>query len=61
LDIPAVDLRVQFKQGEEVRTEISTKYDHPLTEELLASSGFELVKWYCDSGNLIGLALAQKP
>jgi L-histidine N-alpha-methyltransferase len=56
-----VDLRVHFKQGEEVRTEISTKYDHPLTEELLASSGFELVKWYCDPNNLIGLALAQKP
>jgi L-histidine N-alpha-methyltransferase len=61
LDIPAVDLRVHFKQGEEVRTEISTKYDHPLAEELLASSGFELVKWYCDPDNLIGLALAQKP
>jgi L-histidine N-alpha-methyltransferase len=61
LDIPAVDVRVHFKQGEEVRTEISTKYDHPLAEELLASSGFELIKWYCDPDNLIGLALAQKP
>jgi L-histidine N-alpha-methyltransferase len=61
LDIPAVDLQVQFKQGEEVRTEISTKYDRPLVEKLLASSGFELVKWYVDPDNLIGLALAQKP
>jgi len=61
LDIPALDLRVHFKQGEEVRTEISTKYDRPLVEKLLASSGFELVKWYVDPDNLIGLALAQKP
>jgi L-histidine Nalpha-methyltransferase len=61
LDIPALDLRVHFKQGEEVRTEISTKYDRPLAEELLTSSGFEMIKWYCDPDNLIGLALAQKP
>ena len=61
LDFPVMDLQVQFKQGEEVRTEISTKYDRPLAEKLLTSSGFALVKWYCDSDNLIGLALAQKP
>jgi L-histidine N-alpha-methyltransferase len=55
-----LDLQVQFKQGEEVRTEISTKYDRPLAEKLLTSSGFEMVKWYSDADNLIGLALAQK-
>jgi len=61
LDIPDLDLQVHFNKGEEVRTEISTKYDRPLAEELLTSSGFELVKWYSDPDNLIGLALAQKP
>ena len=61
LDIPDLDLQVHFKKGEEVRTEISMKYDRPLAEELLTSSGFELVKWYSDPDNLIGLALAQKP
>ncbi|KPK22185.1 MAG: hypothetical protein AMK69_20325 [Nitrospira bacterium SG8_3] len=61
LDIPNLDLQIHFNKGEEVRTEISTKYDRPLTEALLTSSGFELVKWYSDSDNLIGLALAQKP
>ena len=61
LDIPDLDVQVHFKKGEEVRTEISTKYDRPLAEDLLASSGFELVKWYTDPDNLIGLALAQKP
>jgi len=61
LDIPDLNLQVHFNKGEEVRTEISTKYDRPLAEELLTSSGFELVKWYSDPDNLIGLALAQKP
>jgi L-histidine N-alpha-methyltransferase len=61
LDIQDLDLQVHFKKGEEVRTEISTKYDRSLVEKLLTSSGFELVKWYSDPDNLIGLALAQKP
>jgi L-histidine N-alpha-methyltransferase len=61
LDFPDLDLQVHFKQGEEVRTEISTKYDRHMSEELLTASGFEIVKWYSDPHNLIGLILAQKP
>lgn len=61
LDIQDLGLQVHLKQGEEIRTEISTKYDRPLAEELLAVSGFALVKWYSDPDNLIGLALAKKP
>lgn len=61
LEIPALDLHVSFRQGEEVRTEISTKYDRALAENLLVDSGFDMAKWYSDADNLIGLALAQKP
>ena len=61
LDIPDLDLSVSLKKDEEIRTELSTKYDRPLAEDLLSSSGFELVKWYTDPGQLIGLALARKP
>ncbi|MGD9850836.1 MAG: L-histidine N(alpha)-methyltransferase [Nitrospirales bacterium] len=61
LAIPDWSLSVALKQGEEIRTEISTKYNQPLAEQLLAASGFEMVKWYADPDNLIGLALAQKP
>jgi L-histidine Nalpha-methyltransferase len=61
LDIPDLDLQVRFDQGEEVRTEISTKYDRSLAENLLTTSGFAMAKWYADADNLIGLALAQKP
>lgn len=61
LVFPDLDFQVHFKKGEEVRTEISTKYDRNTSEELLTASGFEIVKWYSDPDNLIGLALAQKP
>lgn len=61
LKIKDLDLSVPIKKEEEILTEISTKYDRPLAETLLGSSGFEMVKWYSDPDNLIGLALAQKP
>ncbi len=61
LDIPNLDLSIQLKKDEEIRTELSTKYDHPLAEDLLICAGFELVKWYTDPDQLISLALARKP
>jgi L-histidine N-alpha-methyltransferase len=61
LDIPDLNLSVQLKKDEEIRTELSTKYDRPLAEKLLSLSGFELVKWYTDPDQLISLALARKP
>jgi len=61
LNIPDLNLSITLKKGEEIRTEISTKYDQPLAEDILGSSGFEMMKWYTDPDNLIGLALAQKP
>jgi L-histidine N-alpha-methyltransferase len=61
MEIPDLDLAVPLKKDEEIRTELSTKYDRPLAEDLLMASGFELVKWYTDPDQLIGLALAQKP
>lgn len=61
IEIVDLDLSVPLKKDEEIRTELSTKYDRPLAENLLSSSGFELVKWYTDPDQLIGLALAKKP
>ena len=61
IEIPDLNLSVPLKQDEEIRTELSIKYDRPLAENLLATSGFELVKWYTDPDQLIGLALARKP
>ena len=61
IEIPDFNLSVPLKKDEEIRTELSTKYDRPLAENLLLTSGFELVKWYTDPDQLIGLALARKP
>ncbi len=61
LDIPDLDIFLSLKKDEEIRTELSTKYDRPLAVDLLMSSGFELVKWYTDPEQLIALALARKP
>jgi L-histidine N-alpha-methyltransferase len=61
IDIPDMGLSVPLKKDEEIRTELSTKYDRPLAENLLTTSGFELVKWYTDQDQLIGLALSRKP
>ncbi len=61
IDIPSLDLSVPLQKGEEIRTELSAKFDRPLAEKLLIASGFELVKWYTDSEQLISLALARKP
>ena len=61
IQIPGLDLSFDLEKGEDILTEISTKYDHPRTESLLEDSGFDMIKWYTDPEELIGLALARKP
>jgi L-histidine N-alpha-methyltransferase len=55
----ALDLELDIAPGEEIRTEISAKYDRPRTETLLHAGGFALVQWITDDENLFGLALAR--
>ncbi|GJL64196.1 MAG: hypothetical protein NPIRA04_28500 [Nitrospirales bacterium] len=61
VEIPGLDFSLELEKGEDILTEISTKYDHPRAENLLKQSGFDMIKWYTDSEELIGLALARKP
>ncbi|WP_454063467.1 L-histidine N(alpha)-methyltransferase [Candidatus Nitrospira salsa] len=61
VEIPGLDFSFELEKGEDILTEISTKYDHPRAEKLLKQSGFDMIKWYSDSEELIGLALARKP
>jgi len=56
-----LDLTLSLEEGEEIRTEISRKYDRGGTERILAKAGFEFVEWYADPDELLGLALAKKP
>lgn len=60
-EIPDLNLTVTLRNGEEILTELSTKYDQRMAEDLLKTCGFEPVKCYTDSNHLIGLILAQKP
>jgi L-histidine N-alpha-methyltransferase len=57
--IAALDLRVEFAAGEELRTEISTKFTRErLTGDLMAA-GLELTDWYTDPERLFGISLAR--
>ena len=61
IPIPELELILQLEEGEEILTEISTKYTSPHVEALLTRAGFNPIAWYTDPANLHGLALAQKP
>ena len=61
INLPGLDLSFTLKKGEEILTEISAKYDRPRTQSLLEKSGFQLVEWFTDPGQLMALALARKP
>ena len=55
----AIDLELELYAGEEIRTEISAKYDREKTSALLLAGGLELAEWITDDENLFGLALAR--
>ncbi len=57
--IPAIDLEVSFLRGEEIRTEISTKFTRPRLEGDYAASGLELTDWLTDAGDRFALSLAR--
>lgn len=56
-----LELSIDLAEGEEILTEISTKYDRDRVERLLAGAGLELVGWYTDPQNLFALSLSRKP
>ena len=58
--LEALDLTLEIAQGEELLTEISSKYDRPTVQDILVRGDFELVDWYTDPEELFALALARK-
>ena len=59
--LPAIGLELELAAGEEIRTEISAKYDRASADALLAGAGFEPVDWFTDPEQLFGLVLARRP
>jgi len=58
--IPAIDLEVSFLRGEEIRTEISTKFTRPRLESDFAAVGLELEEWLTDEDERFALTLARR-
>ena len=57
--IAALDLDVFFDEGEEMRTEISTKFARPGLEGIYAEAGLEMAGWWEDPEGLYALSLAR--
>ncbi|MDX6412061.1 MAG: L-histidine Nalpha-methyltransferase [Gaiellaceae bacterium] len=56
--IDGADLELTFADGEEVRTEISSKFTVEAVDRELDEAGLRLERFFTDEGGLFGLALA---
>ena len=59
MHVAALDLEVRFDAGEEMRTEISTKFRRARLERELHASGFEPAGWWTDRAGDFALSLWQ--
>ena len=57
--LAALDAEVRFAAGEELRTEVSTKFRREDVRDELQGAGFELAHWWTDSGGRFGVSLAR--
>ena len=59
INFRALDLAVAFDRGEEMRTEISTKFAREGLAGIYAEAGLELAEWWTDPEGLFALSLAR--
>jgi uncharacterized SAM-dependent methyltransferase len=52
--------KVTFRDGEEIRTEISAKFTHDAVERELAEADLRLDNFFTDERGLFGLAVARR-
>jgi L-histidine Nalpha-methyltransferase len=60
VDFAALGLSVSFYAGEEMRTEISTKFAREGLAGIYAESGLEMAGWWSDPDGLFALSLARR-
>jgi L-histidine Nalpha-methyltransferase len=60
VNVLALDMQAAFSAGEEMRTEISTKFARPGLEGIYAEAGLELTDWWTDADGLYALSLARR-
>ncbi|GAA3808062.1 L-histidine N(alpha)-methyltransferase [Streptomyces coacervatus] len=56
--IPALDLAVDFDEGEELRTEVSAKFRKEGVRAELSTAGLELAHWWTDGEERFALSLS---
>jgi len=56
--VAELDLEIDFAEGEEMRTEISAKFQPGGVRAALAEAGFDLVRWWADPDRRFALSLA---
>ena len=57
--IEALDMEVAFRDGEEIRTEISCKFTKGGLMREFAAAGLALASWHTDADRLFALSLTQ--
>ena len=60
VDISSLGMSVAFDRGEEMRTEISTKFAREGLGGIYAEAGLEMVEWWTDPDELFALSLARR-
>ena len=58
VSIPALGMRLELAEGEEIFTEISCKFTREGITRELADVGLEVVQWYTDTAEMYGLLVA---
>jgi L-histidine Nalpha-methyltransferase len=58
--IADLDMQVEFKAGEELRTEISAKFTRSRLEGDFRAAGLALDRWFTDEDELFALSLARR-
>jgi L-histidine N-alpha-methyltransferase len=59
VNVPALEMVVPYTAGEEMRTEISTKFARAGLEGIYGEAGLELTDWWTDPDGLYALSLAR--
>lgn len=57
--VDGLDLEVHFERGEEMRTEISSKFTRQRVESELAAAGLELTHWWTDPAGDFAMSLSR--
>ena len=59
IEFKTLDMLVAFERGEEMRTEISTKFARDGLAGIYGEAGLELTEWWTDPAGLFALSLAR--